>query len=261
MATLYPQNWLEYLGIVAVFLRLLGLLLLMPVLSHKTIPAPVKIFISLSLAFALHPIVRPYMDPIPMTPGGITLYVIRETAVGFLMGFASYLTFEAIHLSAQFIGTQMGFGTAGLLDPHSQTQASLLVPLYGWLALLAFLMTDMHHNMFKLFVVSFQATKHVSDSFLTGAPLAALLISMCGKLFVTAVQMAAPFTFLFLGVNVALGVLARLLPQMNVLLFSFPITIMAGLGGMYLLAPEMLASMESMMGDMTGDLMNLLRVL
>jgi flagellar biosynthesis protein FliR len=84
---------------------------------------------------------------------------------------------------------------------------------------------------------------------------------MFGDLFVTAVRMAAPFTLLALASNFAVGVLNRLIPQMNVMLFSFPITILLGLITFYLVAPELLDFIEEMISSTGEKTVALLRAL
>ncbi len=177
------------------------------------------------------------------------------------MGFAAYVTFEAIALASQFIGYQMGFGTSNLMDPHSDTQASVLVSLNGWIAMMVFFAADMHHEVLRLFVLSFQITKTLHENLLTNPQLIQYIISLGTKLFAISVQVAAPFTFLVLACNVAIGVLSRMLPQMNVLLFSFPITISVGIIALYLLTPDLMNVMDSILGNMTSEMMTVLRTL
>jgi flagellar biosynthetic protein FliR len=155
----------------------------------------------------------------------------------------------------------MGFGSAGLIGPQNQASVSVLVPLYGWLALMVFFFADMHHNVIKLFVLSFQATRGFQDGVLSNTAVLAQIALLAGKLFVLAVQMAAPFTALVLVVNVALGVLGRTMPQMNIMLFSFPLTMIFGFCAMYLVAPDLLDYMVQVMGDLSGECLNLLRSL
>jgi flagellar biosynthetic protein FliR len=184
---------------------------------------------------------------------------LRETAVGFLMGFGAYITFEGINLGAQLVGYQMGFGTVSLMDPQNQSQVSIMVPLQGWLALMVFFLTDMHYELIHVFISSFHVTHALTASAWNSGALAKAVMLVTGKLFVLAIQIAAPFTLVMLLCNVAIGVLSRLMPQMNVMLFSFPITILLGLSALYLFAPDLLGYLESALGDMSADLMTLLK--
>lgn len=261
MSALYPTSWLAYLDILLVFLRLLGLFLLVPAFSHETIPMTVKMGLALALSLAIYPIVRGFLPPLDLSLGGIIAAALRETFVGLIMGFAAYVTFEAINLAAQFTGYQMGFGAAGLMDPQTHASVSILVHLNQWLVLMVFFVANMHHHVLQLFVMSFELTHGLHHEILANTTVLASIVLFTGKLFVLAVQMAAPLTVLVLIVNAALGVLARLLPQMNVLLFSFPLTMLLGFCTLYLIAPDLLDYFSSLLGDMAADMVGVVRSL
>lgn len=257
----FPENWTVMLRIVTVFFRLLGLFVFVPFFSHHTIPGRMRLLLAIALTFALFPLVDKFVPPVPEGLGGMALVVFRESLIGVLLGFIGYLTFEAIHLAAQFVGYQMGFGSASVMDPAHSKEMSVLVPLQGWIALMVFLMADMHHQMLAVFVKSFETTAELHQAFGTSLPLLNLIVEKAGALFVLAIQLAAPFSLVILACNVLMGVLARLLPQMNILLFSFPVTILFGLGALYVVAPEMIDFLEDRLGGMSADMMELLKVL
>lgn len=261
MSIYFPQDWTVLLRIVPVFLRLLGLFLFAPMFGHRTIPGRVKVLLAIALAFALFPIVGRYVAPVGEGLGSLAAVSLKESLIGVLMGFVAYLTFEAIHLGGQFVGYQMGFGAASVLDPQHATDLSVMVPLQGWLALMVFLMADMHHQSIAVFVKSFETTSSLHATFGTEPNLMAFVVGKVGRLFSLAIQLAAPVSLVILACNVLMGVLARLLPQMNILLFSFPITIFFGLAALYVVAPEFLDFLEESLGGMSGDMFDLLKVL
>lgn len=260
MINLYPQNWASYFGILLVFLRGLGLFLMVPVFSHRAVPARIKTALALTLSLALYPMVQSFLPKMPGTLEELALVVLRESAIGWLMGFAAHITFEAISLGAQFAGQQMGFSSAAIPDPQYQG-TSAIVPLQSWLAILVFLFADMHHQLLAVFVKSFELTATLQHVALDTTRFLNALILLTSKLFWLAVQVAAPFTLLVLCCNVVIGVLARLMPQMNVLLFSFPVTMLLGLSALYLLAPDLLNLIENSLGDVSGDVLAVLKAL
>lgn len=261
MKAIFPADWRVYVEIASVFLRLLGLFILVPVFSHRSVPGTVKLLLAVALSYALFPVVRSSLGPVPETLGGLAGLALRETAIGFCMGFVAYLTFEAIHLAAQFVGFQMGFGVAGLVDPLTQSQVSVLVPMHGWVALMVFLVADLHHDLIYLFVKSFEVSGAFSQGLLDNRPMFSLVVSHAGRLFALAVQMAAPVAFVVLACNAAIGVLARMMPQMNIILFSFPVTILLGLCSLYVIAPDMLDYLQVVLGEVSADVLTLLRTI
>ena len=259
MTSLYPNDWMAYLGGFTVFVRVLGFFMLVPGFSHKTIPVNIRILLCLSLSLAFYPIVKSSVGAIPGTWGGIVILVLKESGVGLLMGFICYITYEAIHLAAQIVGYQMGFGTAGLIDPQNQSNESLLVPLHSWLALLVLFTTDMHHHLLKLFLMSYVATQKLQIESFSNIETFNLVVNVSGNLFALAIQMGAPFTLMILSCNLVMGVLSRLMPQLNVMLLSFPVTILLGFCGLYLLAPEILDFMANLLQEMGQNCVLLLR--
>jgi flagellar biosynthetic protein FliR len=260
MSYFYPENWVSHMNILVIFVRFMGFFILVPGFSHHTIPPTFKTLLAMALSLALYPLLGRYLPALSFDLGSLAVVAIRESAIGLLMGFAADITFEAVNLAGQMIGYQMGFGSVGLMDPQNHAQVSIIVPLQGWLLLMVFFLTDMHHQLLRLFVMSFEVTRGLEIN-LVSQGMMKLFVSISGRLFFLAVQMAAPFTLLTLAVNLAMGVLSRLLPQMNVLLFTFPITMLLGFVTLYLIAPEMLEYLESLLGEITSDVSLLLRTL
>lgn len=261
MSHLYPTDWRVYLEILLVFLRAMGLFLLVPGFSHNAIPGHVKILFALSLSLLIHPIVKPYVGGVDNSLGLLAGLALRESMIGFIMGFVGYIICEGTHLAAQFVGYQMGFGTAGLLEPQSQSSVSVMVHLQSWIVLVLFFVTDLHHHVIQLFVHSFSITKNLDLIVGLNANTLKVIIDVSARIFVLAIQLAAPFTLLVLLCNVLISVLARAMPQMNILLFSFPVTIITGLITFYIVAPDMIDYLEIILGDMSLDMMNVLRTL
>ncbi|GAG67536.1 unnamed protein product [marine sediment metagenome] len=183
MASLYPDSWDSYLNIFTVFLRVLGLFVMVPGFSHKSIPMQFKVIFALGMSLAVYPIVAPYLPPVPETLGGLVLLSLRETIIGLLMGMIAYITFEAIHLGAQFIGYQIGMGTAGLIDPVNSSSVSPLVPLHGWIALILFFVLDMHHSLLLVFFTSFEVSNSFDAGTFGSTALLNLFISASANIF------------------------------------------------------------------------------
>jgi len=261
LSQLYPYDWTRYLEISGVFLRMLGMFLLAPAFNHRSIPVIIKVVLAFALSLALFPIVSPLITPFPTDLLGVFILAFRETAVGMLLGLGIHLVVESIHTAAQFIGFQMGFGVGGLMDPQMQSSVTVLVPLYGWLVLMLFFVLNLHHELLVLFVSSFKITQKMNGNVFEDITLFKMVTQLFGNLFVVAVRMAAPFTLLALINNLAVGVMNRLIPQMNVMLFSFPITILLGLATFYFIAPELLNFIENLLSEASDQTVAVLRKL
>lgn len=261
MREIYPSDWPGYIQILLVFLRAMGLLLLVPGLSHGALPRSFKLLFCLSLALVIYPIVKPHLPEISNNLGQIVILALRETFIGLVMGFVAYLLSEGTSLASQFVGYQMGFGTAGLLEPQSQSSVSIVVHLKIWIVLVLFFITNTHHHVIQLFVESFALTRNLDYSFGVNKATLDIIVTTAGKMFVMAVQLAAPIMFLMLVSNFTLAIVARLLPQMNILLFSFPVTILVGFIGLYVITPDLVQILENILGEMTGSMLQIIKAL
>ena len=111
----------------------------------------------------------------------------------------------------------------------------------------------------KLLALSFRHTAALHSIDLTSQGVFQFVVGLTFKLFWLAIRLAAPFSLLVLCCYAALGVLARMLPQMNLILFSFPITILAGFAALYFLAPEFLETLERCLSEVSGELLTLVK--
>jgi flagellar biosynthetic protein FliR len=165
--------------------------------------------------------------PFPSEPFGFGFFMISEFMIGFLLGLSIRLIFTAIELAGEFAGFQMGFGMANIIDPQSGMDTTLLAQLYYILGLLIFFTIDGHHWFFRALVQSFQLLS--PGEFYPQEGLYLHLLTLSGRMFLIAVKVVAPVTAILFLVQIAMGIVARMVPQVNILMSSFPLTISLGL--------------------------------
>lgn len=258
MNALYSLDATSILSVLFVFFRALGLMFMTPVFSHVAIPWAVRAALGLSLSVAIYPIVQRTLPTLGVDLQTYFFQGMFEIAIGALMGFAGAITFEGILMAAQFAGVQLGLGTAALQDPTFHN-ASVLVPLQSVVLWVLFFLLDMHHQVLAIFVQSFEVTRQIHIDSLLGPQFLVTLIAVTAKLFTLAVQAAAPLTALSLAAQAAFAILARFVPQMNVMIFSFPITIALLFLVLYLTANEFFSFCEWSFGEGFRDPMILVR--
>jgi flagellar biosynthetic protein FliR len=130
-------------------------------------------------------------------------------------------------MAGQLAGIQMGIGLSNLIDPQTQEHITSLAQWMNLLALLIFLSIDGHHMLIRAVAESF-AVLPIGG----GVPSPAgfgMVVDLAGGLFVVALKIAAPVLVLLLLVNAAMGLLAKLIPQLNVFIVGFPLNVAAGL--------------------------------
>lgn len=219
-----------------VLARMAGLSLSFPLLGARAVPAYVKIMLVLGLSWALLPIVPMPHRALSLDLASWAATVVREALFGLCLGWLAQLVLAAAPLAAQVVGFQMGLGIANVMDPVGQQQMSVAAQFMQLLAFWLFLLLDGHH---LAIYVLFQ---NPGQSPLSGALSMAESVSELGRnLFSSALSLAAPALLLLLFVQIGLGVLARMMPQMNIFIVAAPLQIGVGLVcmglGLGILAP------------------------
>jgi flagellar biosynthetic protein FliR len=210
---------------VLVLIRVAAMLAAMPVVRGLGVPNPVKVWLAVAIALVLLPVVT--IRTAAPDAWSLAVGFVGEALIGAAIGLAVGLIFAAVDVGAELAGLQMGYGIATVFDPTSGRQISLIGQLYGIVALLIFFVVDGHHLLLYALVESFRLVP--SLTFYPSGDLVDGLMRLASGMFVTGVQVAAPVVAAMLLASAALGILGRVVPQMNVLLMSFPITMGLGL--------------------------------
>ncbi|WP_054694393.1 flagellar biosynthetic protein FliR [Syntrophomonas palmitatica] len=223
-------------GFLLLFCRLSGLFISAPVLSSRMMPVRVKIFTIAALAAVLC-----YIVPLSeasqkiSTPAMFIAALVLEIVVGYTIGFVAYVALGAIQLAGQLMDMQMGFAIVNVVDPQSGTQIPLMGNLTQTIALLIYLSMNGHHYLLQALVQSYKAVPVLGFSM--SSDLMKLLTGITVYMFIIALKIAAPLVIAVLTTDVAMGFIARTVPQMNVFLVGMPIKIMLGLGALLVMLP------------------------
>lgn len=222
-------NWSlnQFQAFIIVLTRVASILFLMPLLGTRYVPVMVKVGLALVVSLMLVPLVRVEVNGALFEPLGFIFYLIAELMIGLILGLTVKLIFAGIQLAGEFMGYQMGLAMASMFDPQSGMNSTVVAEFNYLLGLLFFLSLDGHHWFFKTLVESFReispGTLHLRESLYT------YFVALSGKMFVIAVKLVAPVTAIILFTQIALGLTAKLVPQINLLMASFPLTIGLGL--------------------------------
>jgi flagellar biosynthetic protein FliR len=209
-----------------VLARVAGLLVAAPILGHLLLPRLVRAGLAIVLALALAPVVAAPPE-LPTTLLALIGALAVETAFGLLLGFIAELVFAGVQLGAQLVGMQIGFGLDNLIDPGNNSQSTVIAHWYRLLALLVFLVLDVHHLLLEALVASFQTA--APGSLAAGRIPMDGILAAAGDVFALGVRIAAPVLIALLLTNAVLGVIARTIPQVNVFVVGFPLNVGVGL--------------------------------
>lgn len=203
--------------------RVVALVSAIPVFNTKQAPLQVKVGLGFATTLLLFPLMAPYTPEVDFNLLDFGLVMVNEVLTGLLLGLAAQLIFTAVSFGGTIIGYQMGFAAANIFDPQTSQQLSLMSQFSNIIAILIFLALDIHHIFFKVIVDSYILLPPGYLDFSGGA--ISLLMNMAGHMFLLGVKLSAPVLALLLLSNLVLGILARVFPQLNVFMLSFPINI------------------------------------
>ena len=206
-------------------LRIGGFVLAAPIASETTIPTLVKIVLSLSLAFVMAP-----MAPVPAAlsifSGAGVLAAVQELLIGVAIGMVVQLAFEALTFAGQSISLTMGLGFATLVDPQRGAQTTVLGQMFMIFGVLTYLAINGHLVLLGTLADSFQTLPigvgHVDRNFVLSVVLWGMQVFESGLL------IALPAVIALVIVNLALGVVTRAAPQLNLFGIGFTITLICG---------------------------------
>lgn len=223
--------------------RVLGLLMTAPFLSDNTIPQTVKILLGCLITLAIAPTLGPMPAVAVGSWEGLAI-LAREVAIGAALGMVLQLLFGAVALAGELVATQMGLGFSTLYDPASESSTTSLTAVLTTMAALTFFSIDGHLALFGALAQTFQ-TLPVAGRGLHTTGLHELA-AYGGVLCLHGVTMALPLTMTMIIVNVALGMLSRAAPQLNIFSIGFPITLGAGVMMLSLGLPEWLRAFDQL---------------
>lgn len=216
------------------FVRVLALFTAAPVFSQKSIPMRAKI----GLAFLVAVCAQATLvgQPVVSVNSSAALgTLVQQIVVGLSIGFAVRLVFAALEVAGELIGLQMGLNFASFFDPASNAQISAISRFFVQIGTLMFIVINGHLLLLMAVVKSFDAFP-VDGNFMES--LAQMRIyEMGGAVFASAFWIALPMIAMLLFVNLALGIISRVAPQMNIYAVGFPVTLTVGLIGIVATLP------------------------
>jgi len=222
-----PLDASSLTGLWLVIARVGAMWMTMPVFGDQEIPMQIKAVGVFAVSIALWSLVPAGAVPVFDTLPAFAAALAGEILIGVLVGTMVRLIHGAVQFSGHFIGFQMGLGIVTVVDPTTGGRMSQVGKFQGVFALVIFLAMDMHH--FMLRGLAWSLTETPSLSLMHGGGSCRSLIDAGAGMFVLAVQVGAPVMVALFLTNVALGIVARTVPQMNIFIVGFPLTIGIGL--------------------------------
>uniref|UniRef100_Q07RC9 Flagellar biosynthetic protein FliR n=1 Tax=Rhodopseudomonas palustris (strain BisA53) TaxID=316055 RepID=Q07RC9_RHOP5 len=208
------------------FARIGTMVMLMPGFGESNIPARIKLSIALGLTLIILPLHRSayQVDMTSMAP--LIVLMLHEIVIGIVLGATVRVTLAALQVAGSVIAQQLGLGFVTAVDPTQGQQGLLIGNFLTLLGLTLLFATDSHHLVIAALNESYRVFS--PGELLPSGDIAALATRAFSAAFKIGMQLAAPFLVFGLVFNIGLGVLARLMPQMQVYFVGVPLSIVVG---------------------------------
>jgi flagellar biosynthesis protein FliR len=212
------------LAFMLTFVRMGTAVMIMPGAGDSFVPQNVRLHIAVALTFVMFPLVMPYLPRAMPPTSGLLMLIMMEFMVGLLFGTVARILMAATDSAGMLISISSGLGSAQLFNPQLASQGSLIGAFMSVTGVTVLMATDMHHLLFQGLVESYQLfpVGAVPDS----GSMADLIARTVSAAFEVGVQVASPFIVMTLAIYVGMGVLSRLMPQVQVFQIALPIQIL-----------------------------------
>jgi len=223
--------------------RILGLVAAAPLFGNAAVPISTKVSLGVLLAMIIAPTVPALPAADPMSMAGL-LILTQEMLIGLAMGFSIRIVFAAIEMAGEISSLTMGLGFASFFDPQTKGRSSAISQFLTMLATLMFLTVNGHLVLLAALAESFVSLP-ISASPINGGGFQQLA-AWGGEIFRSGVQISLPIVAALLLTNVALGILTRAAPQLNIFGIGFPVTLGVGLLVLAMVLPYLAVPFQNM---------------
>lgn len=225
-----------------------------PVFGRREIPLHAKIGISALISYIIY-------NFIPEADLGISLWqltflTVKEVIVGLAMGYITLMMFSSLYIAGELIDMEMGFGMVNVIDPQSNTQIPLMGNFFHLITIMIFLTVDGHHVLISSILKSFEIIP-LGKAYFKHQFISAIAASF-SDMFLIGIKVSLPIISIVFLVDIALGIIARTVPQMNIFLVGLPVKITAGILGIIFVLPMYLVALDVIFN---GTFDNILKVI
>jgi flagellar biosynthetic protein FliR len=235
LAELLPE---QAFSLLLIFVRLGTALMLLPGFGESYISPRIRLLIALTVTVVVQPVLPPVLPALPDSAAALFLLIFGEAFIGFFIGSVARLLMAALSIGGMMIATVTGLANALTNDPTAAQQGSIAGSFLSMLALMIIIVLDLHHVLLRGVIESYQI--FVPGQSLLVGDISEMITRVVSKAFLLGFQIASPFIAVALIFNLGLGLLSRLMPQMQVFFIAIPLQIIIGLGILLIALPALI---------------------
>ncbi|MFA6596765.1 MAG: flagellar biosynthetic protein FliR [Ignavibacteriaceae bacterium] len=249
----------DFILVILIFVRIASAFFASPIMGHTAIPALVKIFLGLIISYIVFLTIDKSTIKIEVSLWFLAANAVKEILSGLLIGFMLHIVFYGISFAGSLIGFDMGLSMAESFNPMAETQGNVIGDLLYYATILLFFLIDGHHYLIRGLVYSFSVIP--IGKFTVTVPVYQLLIKYSGLVFIIAVKIASPVLVSFFLISIAEGIIARVIPQMQVFFVTQPLKL--GIGFLFLttLVPIYVYAIKGLLKGFEDNLFTLIKAM
>lgn len=243
-----------------VFLRITGIIFTAPLFGSGLIDSRLKVFLSIIISLAIfNTIGNSSLNLVETNTLLLILIMLKELMIGVATGLLGQFLFIGVQFGGQLMGFQMGFGIVNVVDPQTDTQMSIIAQFLNIVMILIFLSIGGHRILIEAIAKCFDIVP--LGTFIFPAESFLFIVKIFSDVFFIAFKITAPVFVTLFVTSIVMGIIARLVPQINVLIVGFPLKIAAGLGMLMLSMTYFYNVFEIIMIDFFKNLITLFKML
>jgi flagellar biosynthetic protein FliR len=249
----------DFVKVLLIFLRILGVFISAPIFGSESLPKLVKVLLSAFIAYITFLSIDTTKIPVATELIPLGIFGMKEILTGLIIGFSLNMVFYGVSFAGYLIGFNMGLTMATAFNPGMETEENVIGEVINFAAFLIFLFINGHHYIISATVASFKAIP-IGKFTITG-PAFQLLIKYTGFVFIIAVKIASPIIVSYFLVVLAEGILARVIPQMQIFFVAQPLV--TGIGYLLLISslPVYVFFLKNLLKSYELNLYNLIKAM
>lgn len=246
---LLPQAW----AALFVFARIGTILMVLPVFGEGYVSPRIRLTFALLLTALLMPVLGERVPAPPLSPLTLAALILPEILIGLIFGYLIKLAYMALQVAGTVIALQNGLAFAQSLDPSQGMQSALTASFLSLLATLLVFASGLHHVMLSALAASYGLFPPAAG--LDMGAIAEGGVDTIARFFLLGISLSAPFLVFGLVFNVGLGILSKLMPQVQIFFVGVPASILLGFAMLMVLVGAMMTTFLEAFGAHLGRLM------
>lgn len=219
------------------FVRISAMLMVAPIYAASSFPVRIRVVLAVLVTVALYPVIEPVKGVDPVSLQGFVI-LGHQVIIGAAMGFFLQMAFQMLVIAGEAIAMTMGLGFARMMDPQNGVQVPVVAQYFIIVATLLFLSMNGHLLLLQMVIQSFEILP-IAETGMTRAGLWQVA-AWGSQMFIGALLVAIPAVTALLVANIAMGIITRAAPQLNIFAVGFPLILLLGFVLLMMTLPSML---------------------